>query len=532
MMDALYKLSLGIGNPVDLHTMLDESVDAYQQALMCDCGLVYQVNAASDGSWGMKRIHSRCLTAELKQYQALADGLCPNGSDLKSLKAFYNTTPVILHRDKCRVVILPLEDFGALVLMGSNLSADQRLLKALDGVNRKLARACIDRIRLQQNHVPSTRTKDLHIPPLQEKAYLDQLFDNAQVGIIMADNDGTVLRINPEFQKIFGFSYEEAVGRNIDALVADRHDREQAARITHSVSEGQKHTFEAIRRTKAGDNRHVAVMASPIVLNGNQVAVYAFYRDITEQRQMEAELLNAKKLEATGKLAGGIAHDFNNMLAIIMGSIDIALLQFGVKAKKDVYHLEQARTVCARAHELTQKFITFSAGGMLIKKTIDLADLVRNIAEKQFEGTGVDCSIDLPDDLWTVMADPKQLRHALTEIMTNAAEALPDGGSVTITGANIQNGASDAEALTGTPQPCVQLTVADNGIGIPAEVLPQVFDPYYSTKQLSKKTGLGLGLTMVHSVVAKHGGTIRIASDPASGTQVVIVLPVDNASDL
>lgn len=531
MMETRYNLCLSIGNQTDFQRMLDESLDAYLKAFKCDCGYTCATQSDADGHWNMELIHARSHTTDQAPYRNVAERLVPNGPDAISLEAFYRASPKAKTVGAYAALILPLPDFGALILVGAALVVDDRYLAALEAVNRKLGRACINLKRLQGRgrSVDIESAEETSILR-QEKAYLDQLFDNAQVGIVMAENDGTVIRINPEFQRIFGYSGEEAVGRNIDDLITVQADRAEAAHITQSVSEGQKHAFQTIRRTKDGSRRHIAVIASPIVLNGNQVALYAFYLDITTQRQVEDELLKAKKLEATGKLAGGIAHDFNNLLTIIMGSIDIVRLELATEKKPDLYHLEQAQQVCRRAHELTQRFITFSDGDLLIMQSMDLTAILRALAESFNESIDVACTYEVTDDLWTVQADRKQLRLAIAEIVTNAAEAISADGEVKITAVNVSSDGLHRESPASANGHRVRVSIEDNGMGIPAEVLPQIFDPYYSTKPLSNRTGLGLGLTIAHSIVTKHGGAIRVESTPMVGTRVVIELPADGTS--
>jgi signal transduction histidine kinase len=245
---------------------------------------------------------------------------------------------------------------------------------------------------------------------------------------------------------------------------------------------------------------------------------------------VEAELLKAKKLEATGKLAGGIAHDFNNLLTNIMGSIDIVRLELATEKKPDLYHLEQAKQVCRRAHELTQRFITFSDGDLLIKQSMDLSTILRPLAETINESIDVVCTYDIMDDLWSVQADRKQLRLAISEIVSNATEAISADGEVKITAANVTLDGLNRKSPASANGPSVRVIIEDNGVGIPAEVLPQIFDPYYSTKPLSSRTGLGLGLTIAHSIVTKHGGAICVDSEPMVGTRVMIDLPANGSS--
>lgn len=360
-----------------------------------------------------------------------------------------------------------------------------------------------------------------------EQNYLDQLFDNAQVGIVMAHNDGTIMRVNPEFTRIFGYTPEECMGKNVDALVTQGQDHKKAAGITQSVANGEKHAFEADRLCKDGTLKTVAVMASPIIMNGAQVAVYAFYRDISLQRQVEAELLKAKKLEATGALAAGIAHDFNNLLSVIMGNIDLVLLDTSTENTATKNTLTVAKNACVQAHKLTLKFLTFSSGGQPVKRMVDLKHLLRDTAEKVFTEAGITLHFDLADELALVQTDMDQMHHVFEGVMENALESIRDHGVVTISAVNLGQAECQGNLLLANDQQYVLVAIKDNGMGIPEESVHKVFDPYFSTKALAFRTGLGMGLTVAHSIVSQHGGHIQIDSQYRKGTTVKIYLPVN-----
>jgi len=375
--------------------------------------------------------------------------------------------------------------------------------------------------QLKDGRSLQTTEKDLEL----ERIYLDQLYDNAQVGIVMAENDGTVIRVNPEFIQIFGYSVEECLGANIDGLIAGPQRRKEADKITRSVAQGEKRAFEALRRCKDGTLKNVLVLASPIVMNGDQVAVYAFYRDITDQRRIETELFKAKQLEATGRLAGGISHDFNNLLSIIMGNLELALMSIP-DGNPAIDALTTANDACVKAHDLTFKFLTFSAGGQPYKRRADLKLVVRDVADSVFADHPSLCSLTVPDDLWDVRVDPDLIRHALKAVMENALEAVRENGTVTIRAANISAETHIGDALLQEGRRYVCVAVRDNGIGIPPEALPIVFDPYFSTKASSYSKGLGMGLPVAYSIVTQHGGNIRLDSVYQKGTTAKIFIPV------
>ncbi len=246
-------------------------------------------------------------------------------------------------------------------------------------------------------------------------------------------------------------------------------------------------------------------------------AVVAF-RDITEKRRMEQELLKNQKLESIGVLAGGIAHDFNNFLTAIMGNLSLMRL----RAKDDVklmQRIQSAEKAASRAQELTQQLLTFSKGGAPIKKHANLEELVRDSAEFVLSGSNVDYQLTVDENLWAVEVDAGQISQVIQNMIINANHAMPNGGTIRI---NLQN--FTFEGNTSLPLKkgkYVQMTIQDNGIGIPEKYLSRIFDPFFTTKQ----SGSGLGLATSFSIISKHDGHIKVKSEIGHGTEFTIYLP-------
>ena len=243
-----------------------------------------------------------------------------------------------------------------------------------------------------------------------------------------------------------------------------------------------------------------------------------------DRKKFEEELLNAKKLEAIGVLAGGIAHDFNNMLFVIMGNINMAQL----KIEEDhpaQRHLIEAEKACLRAKDLTQKFITFSSGGSPVKRHVSMRDMVSSVASLVLSGSITSSEIKAPTDLWDVEVDENQMRQVFTSLLENAGEAMSRGGIISIRAENVEISETGAERIDPNEGRYVKVVISDEGMGIPEENMPNIFDPYFSTKYRGSRKGMGFGLTIAHSVIKKHNGHITVESIPGKGTTVSVLIP-------
>lgn len=248
-------------------------------------------------------------------------------------------------------------------------------------------------------------------------------------------------------------------------------------------------------------------------------------REIADRERMEQELIKAQKLESLGVLAGGIAHDFNNLLTSILGNVSVALMD--VDASRPAYQeLARAERATLRAQELTQQLLTFSKGGAPVKKAASIADLIRETASFALHGGRVKCEVRLPDDLRLVDIDAGQMSQVIHNLVINADHAMPDGGTISVVGENIELPCAGGPVLS--PGPYVKISIRDRGIGIPAEHLPKIFDPYFTTKQ----RGSGLGLATSYSIIQKHGGSITVASELSKGTTFDLYLPASSACEV
>ncbi|MBI5692476.1 MAG: transporter substrate-binding domain-containing protein [Verrucomicrobia bacterium] len=246
------------------------------------------------------------------------------------------------------------------------------------------------------------------------------------------------------------------------------------------------------------------------------------YTDLTLQKQAEEDRLVLGKLESTGILAGGIAHDFNNLLTTMVLNLDMAQWPDITRAQAAEF-LGDARKAAMAAHDLTQQLITFARGGAAIRRPSALQGLIRESTQLALSGSSTVALFDLDPQLWPAEVDPTQIGQVLRNLVLNAREAMPAAGTVTVTAANVT---LPEQAVRGLPAgKYVRISVADQGPGIPPELVARIFDPYFSTKQRGSQKGMGLGLTICLSVAKQHHGAITVDSAPGRGSVFHVYLP-------
>jgi PAS domain S-box-containing protein len=249
-----------------------------------------------------------------------------------------------------------------------------------------------------------------------------------------------------------------------------------------------------------------------------ELVLYGTSQDITEQEVLHGQLLKTQKLESLGVFAGGIAHDFNNLLTGIIANISLAKV-FVTPTDKIFTRLDEAERAADRARDLTQQLLTFSRGGAPVKKSASLEQILMDSVSFVLRGSNVRCEFMVPEDIWPVEVDVGQISQVINNLLINADQAMPQGGTVRVRIENLVAGPCDTLPLGEGRY--VKCSVADQGTGIPEDLLSRIFDPYFTTKQ----KGSGLGLATVHSIVKKHGGHIGVESRVGVGTVFHLYLP-------
>jgi len=342
-------------------------------------------------------------------------------------------------------------------------------------------------------------------------------------GVISTDTGGRVILMNKMAERLTGWEHHQAMGRPLSevfSLIDGQSGKLLVNPVEMVLRTGHVAMLSGHARlvSRDGVGRDVADSAAPIRNEQSEmVGAVLVFRDETEKNRMAADLLKIKKLESVGLLAGGIAHDFNNILAAILGNIDLALYMAHEEKIRSL--LEAAKKASFRARKLTGQLLTFAKGGEPVKKLAAIGEVIRDSAEFVLRGSKVHGEFSLADDLWPVSVDSGQISQVVQNIVINAIQAMPDGGVVEISCAN-------HTASGGENQVCI--SIRDHGPGIPVQTQESIFDPYFTTK----KEGHGLGLAVTHSIIAKHGGSIEVQSEPGHGTAFFIYLPASPAGRL
>jgi len=367
-----------------------------------------------------------------------------------------------------------------------------------------------------------------------EQSYRLLLKGARDYAIYMLDTDGRVRNWNDGAQRIKGYEADEIIGRHFRIFLpeeARESDVADQALIT-AAREGQ---YEGeIWLVRKDGSRFFASIVMDAIRNeaGELIGFAKLVRDITEQRAAQAaleetreQLAQAQKMEAIGQLTGGIAHDFNNLLMIVSGYAQI--LQGRLKEPKDKQAVEAIRAATGRGEKLTRQLLAFSRRQQLMPVVVDLRqriDAVRDMLAPSLRGN-IELIYDIEDKIWPVEVDLGELELALVNIAVNARDAMPEGGTITLSARNmVLKPGSAAGALAGD---FVALAIIDTGSGMPGDVLARVFEPFYTTKPVGK--GTGLGLSQVHGFALQSGGAATVSSEIGKGTAVTIYLPRSRA---
>ena len=368
---------------------------------------------------------------------------------------------------------------------------------------------------------------------------LRALIEASPLAVVVSDASGTVRVWNPAAVPMFGWREEEVIDRPNPLLSAERNP--ELCATCDLVLRGERFSNAEIRaRNRSGSEIVLAFSGAPLVDGqGKIVAMMAIVADITDAkkaeealRQSEEQLLQSQKMEAVGKLAGGVAHDFNNLLSVITGYSELLLVRLDGKhpGRREIEEIHKAGE---RAAALTQQLLAFSRRQVLKPKVLRLCDVVENLGKmlRRLIGEDVEFITRAQPEPWMVRADPSQIEQILMNLAVNARDAMPRGGKLVVSTANVAMEAPLVEGeLRIPPGRYATLEVTDNGCGMDEATLSRIFEPFFTTKGLGK--GTGLGLATVYGIVKQSGGYIRVRSAPGHGAIFTIYLPAAGGEDL
>ena len=355
---------------------------------------------------------------------------------------------------------------------------------------------------------------------LAEAQRFREAMDHFPAYVFMKDPDFRYVYANQPTLELFGCSAEELPG-SCDSRFFPTSTAQRLREVDTRALAGE-HTAEEIEVVHADGSRRVYwEVKTPIYADKERSLIWGICgisTDITERKEHENEQLKIDKLESLGILAGGIAHDFNNILTGIKGNISFAQM-FLDATHKSYKPLLEAEKATVRAGELAHQLLTFARGGEPVKKVVSIKHLAHETVSLALHGSNVKGCIDIPDSIHAIEADEGQLSQVFHNIIINATQAMPGGGTLTVTAQNEM--LTDKTAQTLPQGSYIRLTFVDQGCGIPDDDLKRIFDPYFTTKS----AGNGLGLSSANSIVNRHGGHIGVSSETGKGTTFTIYLP-------
>jgi PAS domain S-box-containing protein len=349
--------------------------------------------------------------------------------------------------------------------------------------------------------------------------------EHSNDGVVMSRN-GIFVYVNRRFIDIFGYnSPQDLIDKPLTSIVHPD-DWERVMNYSFRMEKGElapdKYEFKGICKDEA--SLFIEVSQTLTTYRGETVNL-AYFRDITERKKNEEDLIRSHKLESIGTLAGGIAHDFKNLINVILCNIDLAQMDLH-SGEAGYSRLDIAKKACMSGNDLTNQFLTFSKGGFTVKNPLSIDQLIKDSVNNIISGSNVRCEFSIPNDSWLVEYDEIQMKQAIENIIYNAIDAMPEGGTVRI---KLENIPLDERQpfidLVKKAPVYVKISIQDDGIGISHDHIPFIFDPYFSTKQRGPKKGMGLGLTIVHSIIKQHDGFINVESETGLGTAFQIYLP-------
>ncbi len=382
----------------------------------------------------------------------------------------------------------------------------------------------------------------------------DKIIDTMKDALLVFDQEGVIRVVNQSAVRLFSQG-QELIGKPVTKIIDDELFFEK---LDTFIKNGIIKNHEIPYEQKGGETKILSLSASVMQdQHAQPVATVYIARDITElkkaeeelirhrnhleelvkdrtveltvineqlqqemyrRKKMEEDLLKMNKLESVSLLAGGIAHDFNNLLTAILGNIDLYMMT--LKPEDKGYNwLVKAENAANRAKGLTQQLLTFSKGGTPIKKTVTIRELIKESAEFILSGSGCKCEYSIAEGLWPVDVDEGQINRVINNLVINAANAMPDGGTIDVTAENITITPEDYFPLKNGKH--IKISIKDYGTGVCKEHLSKIFDPYFTTKY----RGSGLGLAATYSIIKKHNGYITVESEKGTGTTFYFYLP-------
>ncbi|MCK9409538.1 MAG: PAS domain S-box protein [Bacteriovoracaceae bacterium] len=345
-------------------------------------------------------------------------------------------------------------------------------------------------------------------------------------GFWLIDTEGRFLEVNETYCKMSGFKTEELLMMQVSDLGPKDSVKDMISRFNELVTKGEDR-FESQLCRKNGTVFDIEVSAQYRPIENGRIV--AFLRDITEKKLLEAQFLRAQRLEGLGTLAGGIAHDLNNVLAPVLLSVEILKKTYVSESSNKI--LESVEASARRGSEIVKQILAFARGVETQKILLQPRHLIKEIVGifKETFSRSISIISDIPATSWTIIGDPTHFHQLIMNLGVNARDAMPDGGTLSITATNVEiDELYTRMNIDAKPGRYVMFSIHDTGIGMSPETLDHIFEPFFTTKEIGK--GTGLGMSTVYSIVKSHNGFIKVASEQGKGTTVNVYLPASEES--
>jgi PAS domain S-box-containing protein len=376
-----------------------------------------------------------------------------------------------------------------------------------------------------------TQIKKTELALKKNENLMQSIFNASPAGITLLDNRKLTMA-NDSLCRITGYTKDEIIEKNARMFYFDDEEYNRIGKLYNQLKNSGLMITEALFRKKDGSAVNVLISFSALDKNDYSVGIVSTLLDITELKKMEHEkqkleemLLHSQKLESMGRLAGGIAHDFNNMLTAILGNAELAK-EYISESNNAYPKLELIQNAAISAANLIKQLLAFSRKQVIELKILNLNDVIRNVQKMivTLLGENIELNIIPYDNLHKIKADPGQIEQIILNLSVNARDAMPDGGKLIIETRNTYLDEEYSKShLNVTPGSFVMLAISDTGIGMPKEVIDHCFEPFYTTKEKGK--GTGLGLATVYGIVNQSGGTIEVYSEKGKGTVFKLYFP-------
>jgi len=343
---------------------------------------------------------------------------------------------------------------------------------------------------------------------------LSTVVEQTSEAIIITDTSGVIEYVNPAFERITGYTRDDAVGRTPRILKSGKHDATFYETLWSTIKGGSDWQGQLTNRRKDGSLYVEEATISPVRDNNGTITNFvAIKRDVTEELALGEQLRHAQKIEAIGTLAGGVAHDFNNLLQAMLSIVQV-LKRKSAESPRNVEHLKQLEQTIRRGAQLTRQLLLFARRETSRREILDLNQILRDLVTflRRVVRANIRLSVEPADvPLW-ISADRGQIEQVIMNLTVNAVDAISERGALSI--------------FTGRDEHAAWLKVSDTGTGIPETIRDRIFEPFFTTKEAGK--GTGLGLSVVHGIIAAHGGSIDVACPPEGGTTFRVELPLQS----